>query len=165
VLHDGCFAPLQSERWADTSWLRLGALGIMAAAGWAALFAAKLALGFALKCAAVAYVDHYDAHAKARSASRPPWCLLSWLPCSGSFTSSSAVNSVASICRAAARLVGLVIVREDVTRSGWRHTEYVSAFCLIRKPLLPCRSGSAAKGAKTQQTAGQIGAPWRPKAE
>ena len=67
VVHDGCVARLQSERWADASWLRLGALGVAAAAGWAALFAAKLALGFALKRAAVAYVDHYDAHAKARS--------------------------------------------------------------------------------------------------
>jgi hypothetical protein len=58
---------MQSERWADTSWLRLGGLLVLAAAGWAALFAAKLALGFALKRAAAAYVQHYDAHAKPRS--------------------------------------------------------------------------------------------------
>lgn len=57
---------VQSERWADTSWLRLGSLLVLAAAGWAALFAAKLALGFALKRAAVAYVQHYYAHAKPR---------------------------------------------------------------------------------------------------
>lgn len=63
---------LQSERWANTSWLWILVLLAAATTGWAALFAAKLALGFALKRAAAAYVDHYDSHSKSR------WAHLLW---------------------------------------------------------------------------------------
>lgn len=57
---------LQHETWGGASWLWTLRAATGVAAAWAALLAAKLVLGFALKRAARAYVDHYDAHAKSR---------------------------------------------------------------------------------------------------
>ena len=66
------FSNGQGERWAETKWLRASGLALCVAAAWAVLLAVKLSLGFALKRAAAAYVDHYDSHAK-------PRCMPLWV--------------------------------------------------------------------------------------
>lgn len=55
---------MQSESRAGPSWVRAAAI-VGSAAAWAAALGAKLLLGFAVKRAAAAYVEHFDAQSGA----------------------------------------------------------------------------------------------------
>jgi len=58
-------AAIRGDSWADTSWGRAAAVAAWGAAAWGAALAVKLLLGFAVKRAAAAYVQHFDAHSGA----------------------------------------------------------------------------------------------------